>query len=398
MKFTHLNDLPVSGKRVLLRVDFNVPLAPDGTVSDNGRIRAALSTIELLREKGARLILMSHLGRPRGERVEKLSLIPVRAELERLLGVPVRLAPDCVGRAVKEEVEALKEGEVLLLENLRFHAGETANDPAFARELAALGEAYVNDAFGTAHRAHASTRGVPELMALKAPGLLMEKELEILGSLLENPRRPFTAVLGGAKIAGKIPVIRNLLPRVDRLLIGGGMMFTFLKAQGLDVGKSLLDREHLDLAQELVTEAQQHNVALVLPVDTVTTISLESPAEVREVDVKTIGPEEMGVDIGPRTRELFSRLLQDSATIFWNGPMGIFEKSEFAEGTLAVARALSEATARGASTVVGGGDSAAAVRQGGFARKVTHISTGGGASLEFMEGKTLPGVEILLHS
>ncbi len=393
-----VRDLELKGKRVLMRVDFNVPLEGED-VRDDTRIRAALPTIRYVLERGGKLILMSHLGRPKGKVVPELSLKPVAGRLSELLGKPVRMAPDCVGPEVEKMVDELKEGDVLLLENLRFHPEEEKNDPEFSKKLAALGDLYVNDAFGTAHRAHASTEGVTHYFSQCAAGFLMEKELEFLGMVLEDPKRPFVAILGGAKVSDKIGVIRNLLGRVDALLIGGGMSYTFFKAKGWEVGKSLLEEDKVSLASELMEEAERKGVRLVLPVDNVVTDFLDfegrkyGKTQVVLSDRIPSGWE--GVDIGPETVRKFREEVLGARTVFWNGPMGVFEIDEFAKGTEEVAKALAEATEKGAVTVVGGGDSAAAVRKAGLEEKVSHVSTGGGASLEFVEGRELPGVKAL---
>lgn len=389
-----LRDLAPQGKRVLVRVDFNVPLK-DGEVSDDTRIVAAMPTIRHLLQRGARVILMSHLGRPKGGPDPKQSLKPVAVRLERLLRQPVAFAADCVGPAAVAAANGLADGGVLLLENLRFHPEEEKNDPSFAESLAALGELYVNDAFGTAHRAHASTEGVTRHLRPAVAGFLMEKELDYLGRALDHPARPFVAVLGGSKISGKIDVIDALLGKVDRLLIGGAMMFTFLRAGGVATGKSLVEEDRLEMAKAVLAKARAKGVELVLPVDCVASTAPDGSAPGRPVPVTGLAPDQMGVDIGPRTIEEFAAKVRDAKTVLWNGPMGIFEVPAFAEGTFAMARALADATARGAVTVVGGGDSAAAVQEAGLAEKLTHISTGGGASLEFLEGKVLPGVAAL---
>ncbi len=384
-----VRDIEVGGKRVLVRADFNVPLE-DGRITDDRRIREALSTITYLRERGARVILCSHLGRPKGKVVEGLRLDPAAARLSELLGYPVRKTNDAVGPDVEAAVTALGPGEVLLLENLRFHPEEEANDPIFARRLAGLADLYVNDAFGTAHRAHASTVGVAQYLPAVA-GFLMEKELEHLGAILDRPARPFVAILGGKKVEDKIPVIRHLLTTADALLLGGAMAYTFLRARGLQVGRSLVEPEMIDLAKDLMADAARREVTFELPVDVVVA---QSPAAgpTRTVPVTAMPVEWMGVDTGPRTREHFATFVRRAGTIFWNGPMGIFEVDAFAEGTRALARALAETKA---ITVVGGGDTAAAVEEAGVADHITHISTGGGASLEFMEGKVLPGLAVL---
>ena len=389
-----VRDLEPAGRRVLVRVDFNVPIK-DGAVADDSRIVAAIPTIRYLLGKRSRVILMSHLGRPKAGPDPKLSLKPVAERLSRLLRMPVPLAPDCVGPEVERMAAALKDGEVLLLENLRFHPEEEKNDPDFARRLAALGELYVNDAFGTAHRAHASTEGVTHILRPAVAGFLMQQELEYLGRALEQPARPFVAVLGGAKISGKIDVLTALLGRVDRLLVGGAMMFTFLRAQGRATGRSLVEEDRVDLARTLLEQAAARGVELVLPVDCVVSSAVDGSAPGTPRAVDAIGAGEIGVDIGPESVSLFATRVRDAKTVVWNGPMGIFEVPAFAAGTLGVARAIAEATGRGAITVVGGGDSVAAVQQLGLGEKFTHLSTGGGASLEFLEGRVLPGVAAL---
>jgi phosphoglycerate kinase len=396
MSFTKktVRDVAPAGKRVLVRVDFNVPLK-DGAVSDDTRIVAALPTIRDLIARHARVILMSHLGRPKGGPEPKYSLAPVAKRLAELLGQPVAFATDCIGPEVEAKARAVGDGQVLLLENLRFHPEEEANDAAFAQKLAALGEIYVNDAFGTAHRAHASTEGVTHYLKPAVAGFLMQKELDYLGRALDQPARPFVAILGGAKISGKIDVITALLGKVDRLLIGGAMMFTFLKAQGRATGKSLVEDDRLEMAKTVLSEARAKSVDLVLPVDCVASRAPDGSAPSRVSRLDDLAADEMGVDIGPDTVKLFEARLVGAKTVLWNGPMGIFEVPAFANGTLAMARSLADATQQGAVTVVGGGDSAAAVEQAGLADRLTHISTGGGASLEFLEGKTLPGVAAL---
>jgi phosphoglycerate kinase len=389
-----VRDLEPAGKRALMRVDFNVPLK-DGAVSDDTRIVAALPTVRYLLEKRARVVLMSHLGRPKGGPDAKYSLRPVATHLERLLRQPVEFAADCVGEEAEAKSRALADGRVLLLENLRFHPQEEANDPAFARRLAALGDLYVNDAFGTAHRAHASTEGVAHILRPAVAGFLMQKELDYLGRALDQPKRPFVAILGGAKISGKIDVLTALLERVDRLLVGGAMMFTFLKAQGRPTGRSLVEDDRLDTARTVLERAKARGVELVLPEDCLASTAVDGSAPARVVPVDGLGPDELGVDIGPSTVRRFADKLRDAKTVFWNGPMGIFEVPAFAHGTLGVARELASATGRGAVTVIGGGDSVAAIQEAGLAERVSHCSTGGGASLEFLEGRELPGVAAL---
>ncbi len=389
-----VKDLAPAGKRVLVRVDFNVPLK-DGEVSDDTRIVAAIPTIRYLLEKRARVILMSHLGRPKGGPEAKYSLKPVATRLERLLRQPVAFASDCIGPEAEQKALALADGQVLLLENLRFHKQEEDNDAEFARQLAALGEVYVNDAFGTAHRAHASTEGVTRFLKPSVAGFLMQKELEYLGKALDKPARPFVAVLGGAKISGKIDVITALLGKVDRLVIGGAMMFTFYKAQGRPVGKSLVEDDRLEMARQVLEQAKAKGIELVLPVDCLASTAPDGTAPARATAIDGLRAEEMGVDIGPESVKLFESRLRGAKTVLWNGPMGIFEVPAFATGTMAMAKALADATSHGAVTVVGGGDSAAAVQEAGLAEQLTHISTGGGASLEFLEGKVLPGVAAL---
>ena len=389
-----VRDLDPAGRRVLVRVDFNVPVK-DGAVTDDSRIVAALPTLRYLLEKRARLILMSHLGRPKGGPDPKYGLAPVAERLSRLLRMPVELAPDCVGPEVERRARALADGQVLLLENLRFHPEEEQNDAAFAGRLASLGEMYVDDAFGTAHRAHASTEGVPRLLRPAVAGFLMQKELDYLGRALEQPARPFVAVLGGAKISGKIDVITSLLPRVERLLVGGAMMFTFLRAMDRATGRSLVEEDKVGLAKGVLEQAAARGVELVLPVDCVASVSPDGGAPGRVCTLDAIGADEMGVDIGPESVAHFTARLRDAKTVLWNGPMGIFEVPAFSAGTLGVARAIADCTGRGAVTVVGGGDSVAAVQQAGLGERFSHLSTGGGASLEFLEGRVLPGVAVL---
>ena len=395
MKKLSVDDLSFKGKRTLIRVDFNVPLDENFKITDDIRITASLPTIKKVMKDGGKVILMSHLGRPKGAPNPKYSLKPVAVHLQELLDCDVKFAPDCVGPQVEAIVKAMQDGEVLLLENLRFHAEEEKNDPEFAKQLAALGDVYVNDAFGTAHRAHASTEGVTKYITTCASGYLMQKELDYLGQAISNPARPYTAILGGAKISGKIDVIQNLLPKVDNLIIGGGMVFTFFKAMGYEIGSSLLEEEKVELAKQILETAKAQNKQIHLPVDVTVAAEFknESPSSVCKVNA--IPKDKMGLDIGPETIKDFKDIILKSKTVVWNGPMGVFEFDNFAKGTYEIASALADATAKGAITVVGGGDSAAAIKKAGLDDKVSHVSTGGGASLEFLEGKVLPGVVAL---
>jgi phosphoglycerate kinase len=393
-----ISALDVKSKRILVRVDFNVPLDDRQNITDDGRITASLPTIKKIMNDGGRAILCSHLGRPKGKVVPEMSLKPAAKRLSELLGKEVQFAPDCIGDKVKKMADSLSDGDVMLLENLRFHAQETENDPGFAEKLADLADLYVNDAFGSAHRAHASTEGVTRFFDTCAAGYLMEKELKYLGGALLNPERPFLAVLGGAKISGKIDVIKNLMDKVDAILIGGGMAFTFLYAMGNGIGESLLEDGKVDLARETLDKAASRNLKMALPVDCVVATDISEDAESLAVSVDRIPDNMKGLDIGPETVRLFRTELEKAKTVVWNGPMGVFEVEKFAAGTYEIARALADITAMGAITIVGGGDSAAAVRKCGLENRLTHISTGGGASLEFLEGKTLPGVAALTEA
>lgn len=392
-----VGDLDVRGRRVLVRCDLNVPLA-DGRVADDTRIVATLPTLKHLVDAGARVIVMSHLGRPKGKVVPEMSLAPVATVLAERLGCPVAMAADCVGADVERQANALADGQVLLLENLRFHAGETENDAGFARALARLGEMYVNDAFGTAHRAHASTAGVPALLGRAAAGFLMRRELEYLGSVTANPARPYVAILGGAKISGKIDVLENLFGRVNAILVGGAMANTFFRAKGWETGASLVEEDRLDMARDLMARAEREKVDLRLPTDCVVADEFAAESPHRVVPADGMPAHGTMVDIGPETVAEFHRVIVGARTVLWNGPMGVFEMDAFAKGTLGVARAMAEATDGGATTIVGGGDSAAAIAKAGLATRVSHVSTGGGASLEFLEGKVLPGVAALTEA
>jgi phosphoglycerate kinase len=395
MQIKSVSDLDVSGKKVLVRVDFNVPLDDEGRVTDETRVVAAMPTIRDLVSRGARVILMSHLGRPKGKRVDSMSTRPVVATLEKHLGATVAFAGDCVGDQAGEVAGALGGGQVALLENLRFHEGEQANSVDFASKIACLGEVYVNDAFGTAHRAHASTDAVPRMMKKRGAGFLLLKELDYLGRTLQKPEKPFVAILGGAKLSGKIDVIKNLLPKVDRLLVGGGMMYTFLKASGLQVGLSLVDEERVDMAAETMRKAESEGKPLAIPKDCLVADNVKEAGVTKVVPVEEIPDDLYGVDIGPAAVQEFAEAIQGAKTIVWNGPMGIFEIDAYAAGTEGVAKAVAQATTAGATSVVGGGDSLAALSKAGVTSQITHVSTGGGASLDFLAGKTLPGVAAL---
>jgi len=391
----NLTAADLSGKRVLVRVDFNVPLDESGKITDDTRIRAALPTIQDLMSKEAKIILCSHMGRPNGKVVDSMRLTPAAERLSELLGKPVVKPYDCIGDAVKTQVDAMGNGQVILLENLRFHAEEEANDPEFAKALASLADVYVNDAFGTAHRAHASTEGVTKYLSPSVAGYLMEKELQYLQSAIENPQRPLAAIVGGSKVSSKIGVIETLLEKVDKLLIGGGMIFTFYKARGLSVGKSLVEEDKLELAKALEVKAQEKGVQLLLPTDVVVADNFAKDANAQTVSIDAIPDGWMGLDIGPDSVKAFQAALAECKSAIWNGPMGVFEFDKFAVGTEAIARSLASLTKQGVITIIGGGDSVAAVEKVGVADQMSHISTGGGASLELLEGKQLPGVVAL---
>lgn len=393
-----IDKVDLKNKRVLVRVDFNVPLDENLNITDDTRIVESLPTIKKIIAEGGKAILMSHLGRPKGGPNPKYSLKPTAKRLSELLGKEVKLAPDCIGEEVKSMVNQMQNGDVLILENVRFHPEEEKNDPVFAKQLAELGDVYINDAFGSAHRAHASTEGVTKFINTNAAGYLMQKELEYLGAAVTNPKRPYTAILGGAKISGKIDVINNLLDKVDTLIIGGGMAFTFFKAQGKEIGKSLLEEEKIELAKEVLQKVKSSGVKFLLPVDVIVASEFKNDSPASIVNVDSIPSDKMGLDIGPETINLFKEEILKSKTVVWNGPMGVFEFDNFAKGTFAIAEALAEATSKGAITIIGGGDSAAAIAKAGLKDKVSHVSTGGGASLEFLEGKILPGVAALNDS
>ena len=390
-----IRDIDLKGKKVFVRCDFNVPLDEERKITDNRRIVGAMPTIKYLLEQNAKVVLCSHLGRPKGEVKKEFSLEPVQKELSKLLEKEVKLAEDVVGESAKELVANIKEGEIVLLENVRFDSREEKNDVSLSKELASMAEIFVNDAFGTAHRAHSSTAGIAEFIPAVS-GFLIEKELNFLGNTLENPKRPFVAILGGAKVSDKIGVIDSLLEKVDTLMIGGGMAYTFFKSMGYNVGNSICELDKLDLAQELMKKAKEKNVKLILPIDNVIAKEIAPDAENKVIDSDNIPDEWEGLDIGPRTIELFKEELKDAKTVIWNGPVGFSEYEIFANGTRSIADMLSKL--EGATTIVGGGDSAAAVEKLGYADKITHISTGGGASLEFLEGKKLPGIEVLLNN
>lgn len=388
MPLMTVRDIDVQGKRLFVRVDFNVPL-DHGRITDDTRIKAALPTIQYLAENGAITVLASHLGRPKGKRVPDFSLAPCAERLEQLLGRKVTFAPDCVGEEVEKLVAAQEPGGIVLLENVRFHAEEEKNEPGFAQALAKLGEVYVSDAFGTAHRAHASTRGVADYLPVKVAGFLMQKEVDIMGKALAHPDRPFVAIIGGAKVSDKITVIEHLLPKVDRLIIGGGMANTFLRAKGYAMGKSLLEEEKVEVAKELLAKGAEK---ILLPSDLVVATEFKADADHKIVSADAIPDGWMALDIGPESAKGFGNAIKDAMTVVWNGPMGVFEMPAFARGTMAVAQAMADCQG---ATIVGGGDSVAAIEAAGLADKMTHVSTGGGASLEFLEGRELPGVACL---
>jgi phosphoglycerate kinase len=390
-----IDNVNLKGKRVLVRVDFNVPLDENLNITDDTRIAESLPTIKKIIAEGGKAILMSHLGRPKGGPNPKYSLKPTAKRLGELLGKEVKLAPDCIGAETKAMVDTMKDGDVMILENVRFHPEEERNDPAFAKQLAELGDVYINDAFGSAHRAHASTEGITKFIKISAAGYLMQKELDYLGSAITNPKRPYVAILGGAKISGKIDVINNLLGKVDTLIVGGGMAFTFYKAMGKEIGTSLLEAEKVDLAKEVLENAKKTGIKFLLPKDVVVASEFNNDSPATIVSIDSIPADKMGLDIGPETIKLFSDELMNAKTIVWNGPMGVFEMDNFAKGTFAIAKVLADATSKGTITIIGGGDSAAAIAKAGLKDKVSHVSTGGGASLEFLEGKVLPGVAAL---
>ncbi len=390
-----IDEYNFKNKKVLMRCDFNVPLDAELNISDDRRIVSSLPSIKKVIADGGALVLCSHLGRPKGERKPEMSLKPVAESLGKWLNMPVNLAPDCVGTAVDDLKQSLKAGEVLLLENLRYHKEETENDKNFAAELVSGVDVFVNDAFGTAHRAHASTEGVTHFIDDCLAGYLIEKELKFLGEAINSPNRPLLAILGGAKISGKIDVIRSLFGKVDQLIIGGGMTYTFFKAQGMEIGTSLLEEDRIEMAKELLAEVKEKSIDLILPVDVIIADKFDNEAQIKQVSKDEIPAGWMALDIGPKTIEIFSQKVMAAKTVIWNGPMGVFEMPNFAKGTRAIAEVLAQATEAGTTTVVGGGDSAAAISQFGLDDQISHISTGGGASLEFLEGKPLPGIEAL---
>ncbi|NLN49252.1 MAG: phosphoglycerate kinase [Clostridiales bacterium] len=384
-----IEDLDVGGKKVLVRVDFNVPIDGEGNITDDRRIKEALPTITYLSNKGAKVILMSHLGRPKGKFNPDFSLAPVSRRLSELLGIEIIFAKDVIGEDAISKANALGAGEIMLLENVRFHSEEEKNETQFAKRLSSLGEIFVNDAFGTAHRAHASTAGVAEYLP-SAIGFLIKKELSFMGEAISNPEKPFVAILGGAKVSDKIGVIKNLMEKVDTLLVGGGMAYTFFRAMGREIGKSIVEDDKIELAANILKEAESKSVKILLPVDTVVAFEFKEDTDYLTVDSDKIPADYMGMDIGEKTRDIYSQVIENAKTVIWNGPMGVFEMKPFAKGTYALAEAMSKVDG---VTIIGGGDSAAAIEQLGFADKMTHISTGGGASLEFLEGKVLPGID-----
>jgi 3-phosphoglycerate kinase len=386
-----LKNIELKGKRVLMRVDFNVPIE-EGRITDDTRIRAALPTIEYITGKGGRLVLLSHLGRPKGKKDLSLSLKPVAKRLKVLVGKDVRFLPDCISEENEKVSKELEDGEIVLLENLRFYSEEEKNDPIFAEKLSILGDIYVNDAFGTAHRAHASTEGITHYFTIRVPGFLMEKELKWLGLLLENPDSPFVVILGGAKISGKIEVVENLLPIIDNILIGGGMTYTFLASEGYEIGKSICEEGRLELARKIMEKGKNK---ILLPIDTVIAREFKNETEKRNVDIGEIPPDWMGMDTGPKTIEKYKEILEGAKTVFWNGPVGVFEFRNFERATREIALFLASLADDGAVVIVGGGDTVSAVEKSGVAKRMTHVSTGGGASLDFLAGKKLPGIEAL---
>lgn len=390
-----IDDLNFKGLKVLVRTDFNVPLDDSLNITDDNRITASLPTIKKILKDGGKVILMSHLGRPKGQINQKFSLKPVAKRLAELLGKDVKLAPDCIGEETKRLVNSLQDSDVLLLENVRFHAEEEKNDPGFSKQLAELCDVYVNDAFGSAHRAHSSTEGITKFVKTAVAGYLMKKELDYLEQALSTPVRPYCAILGGAKISGKIDVILNLLDKVDSMIIGGGMAFTFFKAMGYEIGKSLLEEDKIPLAKDVLVKAKAKKIKFLLPVDIIAADEFKNDSPQSLCDVMNIPADKIGLDIGEKSVKIFSEEILNSKTIVWNGPMGVFEMSNFAKGTFAIAEKLVQATEKGAITIVGGGDSAAAIKKAGLEDKVSHVSTGGGASLEYLEGKILPGVAAL---
>ncbi len=395
MNKVSVSDVNFKGRRALVRVDFNVPMDDNQKISDDRRIKASVPSIQKIMNDGGKVILCSHLGRPKGKMVETLSLKPVAIRLSEILGREVTFAEDCIGPEASNPVDKMEEGDCLLLENLRFHSEEESNSADFSRKLAALADIFVNDAFGTAHRAHASIEGVTHFFRQSVAGFLMENEIKFLGNTVSNPVRPFAAIIGGAKISGKIEVIESLIEKVDMLLIGGGMTFTFTRAIGHSTGKSLVEEDKIPLAKEIIDRCQRNGKELIFPVDVVVAEEATGTAHTEVVDIDKIQENMIGLDIGPKTAALFKEKLKDASTIIWNGPMGVFEIDQFASGTKAIAKILAELTSTGATTIVGGGDSAAAVSKANLNEKISHISTGGGASLEFLEGKLLPGIESL---